>query len=72
MNWNDRGWIKDGYVADIAIIDFDNIELGSSIHNPHVYSKGVKYLLINGELAIDKEKYTGKLPGKIIKNNFTK
>ena len=68
MNWNDRGWIKEGYVADIAIIDIDNIETGSSIHNPHVYSKGVKYLLINGELAIDNEKYTGKLPGKIIKN----
>ena len=72
MNWNDRGWIKEGYIADIAIIDLDNIENGSSIHNPHVYSKGINYLLINGELAIDKGKYTGKLPGKIIKNNFTK
>jgi N-acyl-D-amino-acid deacylase len=72
MNWNDRGWVKEGYIADIAIIDMDNIEIGSSIHNPHVYCKGVNYLLIGGELAIDNGKYTGKLPGKIIKNNLTK
>jgi len=72
MNWHDRGWIKEGYIADMAIIDFENIETGSSIHNPHVYCKGVKYLLINGELAIDNGKYTGKLPGKIIKNKSTR
>jgi N-acyl-D-aspartate/D-glutamate deacylase len=67
MNWNDRGWIKNGYKADIAVIDLNNIKTRTSISNPHAYSEGVKYLLINGELVLDGGKWTGKLPGAVIK-----
>jgi N-acyl-D-amino-acid deacylase len=67
MNWNDRGWIKKGYIADITVLDLNNIETPTSISNPHQYSKGVKYLLINGEIVIDKGKYYGKLPGRVLK-----
>lgn len=67
MNWDDRGWIKTGYKADIAVLDLSNIKIKTSISNPHAYSEGVKYLLINGELVLDGGKYTGKLPGKVIK-----
>lgn len=67
MNWNDRGWIKEGYKADIVVLDLKNIKTRNSISNPHVYSEGVKYLLINGELVLDGGKWTGKLPGKVIK-----
>lgn len=67
MNWTDRGWIKKGYKADIAVIDLDNIRTKTSIHNPHQYSEGVEYLLINGRLVLDKGEYTGELPGEVLK-----
>jgi N-acyl-D-aspartate/D-glutamate deacylase len=67
MNWNDRGWIREGCIADIVVLDLNNIRVGSSIHNPHVYSRGVEYLLINGEVAIDAGTFTGVLPGRIIR-----
>ena len=67
MNWEDRGWIKEGYKADIVVLDLNNIKTETSISNPHVYSTGVKYLLINGKFALDKWKWTGKLPGEVIK-----
>jgi N-acyl-D-aspartate/D-glutamate deacylase len=66
MNWDDRGWIKNGYKADIVVLDLNNIKTKTSISNPHAYSEGVKYLLVNGELVLDRGKWTGKLPGKII------
>ncbi|MCP4725353.1 MAG: D-aminoacylase, partial [bacterium] len=65
--WNDRGWIKEGYKADINVLDLKNIETRTSISNAHQYCKGVKYLLINGELVIDNEVYTGGRPGNILK-----
>jgi len=67
MNWENRGWIKEGYKADIVVLDLNNIKTETSISNPHVYSTGVKYLLINGKFALDKWKWTGKLPGEVIK-----
>jgi len=67
MNWNDRGWIKEGYKADLALIDLKNLKLPTSISNPHQYSQGVAFLLINGQVTIDNGKWTGKLPGTILK-----
>lgn len=67
MNWDDRGWIKKGYKADIAVFDLNNIRTETSLANPHVYSRGVEYLIINGELVLEKGAWTGALPGKIIR-----
>ena len=67
MNWDDRGWIKEGCRADVVVLDLDNIRIRTSISNPHAYSEGVKYLLINGEIVLDNGEWTGKLPGEVIK-----
>lgn len=66
MNWEDRGRIKEGFKADIVVFDLDNIQIKTSISNPHRYSEGVKYLLVNGELVLENGKYNDKLPGKVL------
>lgn len=66
MNWPDRGRIKAGYKADIAVFDLSDLRLRTSISNPHQYSEGVKFLLINGKLVLEKGRFTGVLPGKVI------
>ncbi len=67
MNWEDRGWIKEGYKADIVVLDLENIKIRTTISNPHAYSEGVKYLLINGELVLNNGRWTEALSGKVIK-----
>jgi N-acyl-D-amino-acid deacylase len=67
MSWKDRGWIKEGYLADIAIINLKKLKTETSISNPHCYSEGVQYLLVNGKLVINNGKYTGELPGRVLK-----
>jgi len=67
MGWDDRGMIEEGYKADIALIDLNGIKTPTSIHNPHRYSEGVSFLLVNGETVIDGGEWTGALPGEIIK-----
>lgn len=67
MNWDDRGWIKERYKADIVVLDLENIKTKTSISNPHQYSEGVQYLFINGQLVIDKGKWNGNLPGKVLR-----
>ena len=66
MNWEDRGWIKEGFKADIVVFDLDNIRIKTTISNPHQYSEGVKFLFINGVLVLDNGKYNDKLPGEVL------
>ena len=67
MGWEDRGWVREGYKADLVLLDLDGIKLNSNISNPHAYCNGVEYLFINGQVVIAKGQSTGKLPGIIIK-----
>lgn len=67
MNWDDRGWIKEGYKADIVLLDLKKLKTETSISNPHRYSEGVAYLLVNGKVTIDRGKYAGELTGKVLK-----
>lgn len=64
-----RGYIKEGKIADIVIFDPDNIRDMATYESPHQYSKGIEYLLINGEIIIDKGLYNGKLAGKPLRVN---
>ena len=66
MNWEDRGHIKTGYKADIVVFDLTKLKTKTSISNPHQYSEGVRFLIINGEIVLDNGNYTGKLPGKVL------
>lgn len=62
-----RGLVKKGYWADLVIIDPNQIEDKSTFENPYQYSKGVKYVLVNGKIAVDDEKITGQKAGHVLK-----
>jgi N-acyl-D-amino-acid deacylase len=66
MNWKDRGWIKEGFKADVVVLDLKNIRTPTSISNPHQYSRGVDFLLINGRVVIEDGKWNGALPGRVL------
>jgi len=67
MKWDDRGWLKEGYKADIVVLDEAQLETPTSISNPHQYSRGVEFLLVNGRLVLDKGAWNGALPGRVLK-----
>ena len=66
---SNRGRIAIGMIADITCFDYENLIDKSDYINPHQYSKGVQYVIVNGEVAIDKSEHTGKLPGQILRSN---
>ncbi|MGQ9617622.1 MAG: amidohydrolase family protein [Candidatus Aminicenantia bacterium] len=68
MGLKDRGRIKEGNFADIVIFDLKKLDAQASITNPHQFARGVIYLIVNGEIVIEKGNFTGKLPGKILKH----
>lgn len=64
FRFKDRGLIREGYVANLNIFDPDTIIDKATFEDPHHYSVGVRDVIVNGELVMENEKLTGKLPGR--------
>lgn len=64
-----RGKIEEKYFADITIIDRDEIQDLATVENPYQYSKGVKFVLVNGKVAMDNGKYLGIKNGSVLKRD---
>ena len=62
-----RGFLREGYVADIAVIDPASFVPHANYEEPALLSSGVEQLLINGVLVIDGEA-TNKHPGQVLRN----
>ncbi len=62
-----RGLIKEGFFADITIFDPDNIIDKATYTEPAQLPEGVKYVLVNGQVAFENGKATGAMAGKPLK-----
>lgn len=62
----ERGYIKVGYKADIAILDPELFAPNADYQNPAELSSGVSYLLVNGDLAIADKKAQSRLAGQVL------
>jgi N-acyl-D-amino-acid deacylase len=62
----DRGLVRPGFYADLAVFDVARIRDRATYENPHQYSEGTVHVLVNGTFAIRDGKHTGALAGKPI------
>jgi N-acyl-D-amino-acid deacylase len=66
MGWKDRGYLKEGYRADVVVFDPKTYGPRGNFTNAHRYAEGVQYLLVSGKLAIDEGEFNGNLPGQVL------
>ncbi|TDJ32941.1 MAG: D-aminoacylase, partial [Gammaproteobacteria bacterium] len=59
----DRGYLREGYIADITILDPDRYRDRATYEQPHLYTEGVRYVLVNGTFAVREGKTTGAMAG---------
>ena len=66
LQMKDRGLIKKGYKADIAIFDLETIKDNATFTDARQYSTGIKYAIVNGKMSIENGEYNGALNGKLL------
>ena len=59
----DRGLLKEGMAADIVVFDDKTVSDHATFEQPHQYSTGFYYVLVNGQLVVDNGKHTGARSG---------
>lgn len=67
FNICNRGYLRPGYKADIAIIDPDAFTPMADYRNPEKMTIGIEFLFVNGTPIINGGQLQDKLPGKPLK-----
>jgi dihydroorotase/N-acyl-D-amino-acid deacylase len=67
MGIKDRGVLKVGFFADLVLFDPATVTDKATFENPHQYSEGISLVLVNGMPVWENGKFTGNLPGKVIR-----
>ncbi len=71
LGLTDRGALKHGLVADITVFDADTIADQATFSDPHHYSVGVRYVLVNGQVTIEHGAHTGVRAGRVLRGPAT-
>ena len=62
----DRGRLETGRIADLVVFDLALVNDPADFMEPHQYSEGMLYVMVNGRLAIDGGDFTDALAGRIL------
>ncbi|MBR2615708.1 MAG: amidohydrolase family protein, partial [Clostridia bacterium] len=62
-----KGLIRDGYDADLLILDLDRLKVHASYTHPHRKSEGIDRVIVNGKTVYRDLEFTGVYAGKLIR-----
>ena len=63
----DRGLLRDGFKADIVVFDPETVKAPATKEQPKQYPVGIEYVIVNGQVVIERDENTGALPGRALR-----
>jgi N-acyl-D-amino-acid deacylase len=63
----ERGVIREGAAADLAIFDPAAVRDRATYTAPHQLAEGMAYVLVNGVVVVDHGTFTDALPGRVLR-----
>lgn len=68
FNFRDRGLVREGYAADLVLFDPARVRDKATYEQPHQFSEGFNFVLVNGVIVVEEGKLTEARPGKVLRN----
>ena len=62
-----HGCVNVGCVADVAVFDAATVGSPATFTDPHHYSNGVPFVVVNGVVVVDGGTFTAERPGRVIR-----
>jgi dihydroorotase/N-acyl-D-amino-acid deacylase len=66
MGLRDRGLVRRGMKADIAVFDPARVHDTATFERPHQYAEGFAYVIVNGEVVLQNGAMTLARPGRVL------
>jgi N-acyl-D-amino-acid deacylase len=67
LRLQDRGVVRPGAWADLAVFDAARIADAATFDDPHRYPEGVAYVVVNGAVALDSGETTDERAGRFLR-----
>ena len=67
MHLSGQGLLKEGWDANICVLDYDRLHATADYTHPYRKSQGIHYVLVNGKLAVRDGTALGVRAGKVLK-----
>ncbi len=58
-----RGFLREGYSADVCILDYEGVIAQADYIYPFRRNQGIKYVIVNGRIAVEEGQYNGEKNG---------
>jgi dihydroorotase/N-acyl-D-amino-acid deacylase len=62
----DRGLLRPGMKADVAIFDPARVRDAATFEKPHQYAEGVSFVVVNGQVVLEPNGMTPARPGRVL------
>ncbi len=66
LGLRDRGLLREGFFADVVAFDPQRVIDHATFENPHQYAEGIEYVIVNGQVALERGKHRGTRAGRVI------
>lgn len=62
----DRGLLRPGMKADIAVFDPERVADKATFERPHQYAVGIELVVVNGQVVFENGAMTAARPGRVL------
>jgi N-acyl-D-amino-acid deacylase len=70
LNLKDRGLLRPGMRADLALFDPDDFTDRATYADPHQYPSGDRTtVIVNGSFVVENAQHTGATPGRVLRRS---
>jgi N-acyl-D-aspartate/D-glutamate deacylase len=66
LGLHDRGLLKPGMYADVAVFDPASVTDRATFAQPHQYAEGFRHVLVNGKPVLLDGRMTAERPGRVL------
>jgi N-acyl-D-aspartate/D-glutamate deacylase len=68
LGLRDRGLVREGLAADLCLFDPAKIIDLATYTAPFQYNDGIEYVVVNGQIVLDRGTHTGAKPGQVLRH----
>jgi N-acyl-D-aspartate/D-glutamate deacylase len=66
LGLKDRGILKPGAAADVAVFDPRTVKDEATFADPHRHPTGIPWVVVNGALVVDRNSFTAAATGRVL------